>query len=147
MHIRESNQGDFLLVNALMRELNPKDSFANNEAREKVFLDVIDDPRNFIFVGDVNDVIVTSCYLNIIPNITWDAAPYAVIENVVTAQAHRRKGYGRQCIQYAIDQAFLLGCFKVMLMSSQRNDKTREFYKSVGLEQSKDGYVIYKKFI
>ena len=147
MELREANQSDFLAVSALMRELNPTDSGGNIEARKKVFLGIVADPENIIFVGTVDGTVVTTCYLNIIPNITWDAKPYAVIENVVTAESHRSNGYGRQCIRHAIDRAFALGCFKVILMSSQRNDRIREFYSSVGLDQSKDGYVIYKNFV
>ena len=75
-------------------------------------------------------------------------APYALIENVVTSEAHRRNGHGRKCIAHALEHAFSKeGCFKILLSSSQRNEKTRAFYKSVGFEQSKDGYVVYKQFV
>lgn len=147
MHIREAQDEDYGAISALMGELNPRDTVENYESRKAEYCNIIDDPSNHIFVGTIGSLIVTTCYLNIIPNITWNAAPYALIENVVTSKTHRRKGYGRRCIKHAIEYAFSRDCFKIILMSSQRNDRTRDFYGSVGLEQNKDGYVIYKNFV
>ena len=147
MIVRAAMADDFQAVNALMLEVNQSDTDENNDARKAVFLGLVDDPANTIFVGVVNNEIVTSCYLNIIPNMTWGPAPYALIENVVTTARHRRNGYGRECIAHAIDFAFTKkGCFKILLSSSQRDERTRAFYKSVGFDQSKDGYVVYKNF-
>jgi len=147
MHIRAVLADDFEAINNLNLEVNESDSGDNIDARREIFLSIVDDPRNHIFAGVTEGSIVATCYLNIIPNITWGPAPYALIENVVTTKAHRRNGYGRKCIAHAIDYAFSVeGCFKVLLSSSQRNERTRAFYHSVGLEQSKDGYVIYKQF-
>jgi len=147
MKIRSAKADDFHGINNLMLEFNEKDTDQNIAARRKVFQSIVEDNSNYIIVGVLEEKIVTTCYLNIIPNITWGPAPYALIENVVTSMQFRRNGYGRECVRHAIEIAFSEGCFKVMLSSSQRNDKTREFYGSVGLQQSKDGYVIYKQFI
>jgi len=148
VQIRTVRAEDFDAINQLNLEVNESDSGANKDLRREIFERIVDDPRNHIFAGCVGNEIVTSCYLNIIPNITWGPAPYALIENVVTTQAHRKKGYGRKCIAHAIEHAFgHEGCFKILLSSSQRNEKTRAFYASVGFEQSKDGYVVYKQFV
>ena len=88
--IREATRDDFTIINSLMSELNPSDIVENMKQRERVFQNIIEDPNNYIYVGTIDEVVVTRCYLNIIPNITWGAAPYALIENVVTAEPHRR---------------------------------------------------------
>lgn len=144
MRIRLAKTEDFEAINHLMMALNETDTNRFDTERQSIFLKLLDDPRNHIFVGEHNGLIVTTCYLNIIPNITWGPAPYALIENVVTLESHRRRGYGQACLKFAIDYAFSNGCFKVMLLSSQRNNRTINFYGSVGLVQSKDGYVNYK---
>jgi len=147
LRIRAVQAEDFHAINNMMLEVNESDNGENIELRQEIFLAIVDDPLNHIFAGIVGNELVTTCYLNIIPNITWGPAPYALIENVVTTSIHRRKGYGRKCIAHAIDFAFSKkGCFKILLSSSQRNHRTREFYNSVGFEQSKDGYVVYKNF-
>lgn len=145
MHIRAIRTDDFDAVNKLLLVLNQSDKNENVNQRKAIFQNIIDDPSNQLFVGIEKEDIVTTCYLNIVPTITWGPAPYALIENVVTAESHRRKGFGRQCLQYTIDYAFSNGCFKVMLLSSERNERTRAFYNSVGLIQSKDGYAVYKE--
>jgi len=148
MQIRAVQANDFESINNLNLEANESDTGANLSARREIFESIVSDPRNHIFAGVVKNQIVTTCYLNIIPNITWGPAPYALIENVVTTKTERRKGYGRQCISHAINHAFEEeGCFKILLSSSQRNEKTRLFYRSVGFDQSKDGYVVYKNFV
>ncbi len=40
--------------------------------------------------------LVAMLTLHILPNVTWGGRPYALVENVVTAQSHRRRGIGRQ---------------------------------------------------
>lgn len=147
LNVREAQRSDFDAICSLMSALNPTDKIENIDVRRQMFFEIIDDPTNFIFVGSIDNEVITTCYLNVIPNITWNAAPYAVIENVVTNESKRRRGYGRKCIRHAIAHAFSQGCFKIILMSSQRNDRTRAFYGSVGFEQNKDGYVIYRDFI
>ncbi len=145
MYIRAVRADDFDAVNKLMLVLNQSDKDENVDQRKAIFYKIIDDPSNHIFVGIEEETIVTTCYLNMVPTITWGPAPYALIENVVTSESHRRNGFGRQCLEHAIEYAFSNGCFKVMLLSSQRNERTRTFYKSVGLVQSKDGYAVYKE--
>jgi len=145
MHFRVVRTDDFDAVNELLLCLNQSDKNENVDQRKAIFQTIIDDPANHIFVGTEKEEIVTTCYLNIVPNITWGPAPYALIENVVTSEAHRRNGFGRQCLKYAIDYAFSNGCFKVMLLSSQRTERVRTFYNSVGLIKTKDGYAVYKE--
>ena len=75
MKIRAVQENDFFAINELMLEVNQADSGENMELRKEVFSAIVSDPLNFIFAGLVDDEIVTSCYLNIIPNITWGQYP------------------------------------------------------------------------
>ena len=76
--------------------------------------------------------IISTCYLNIVPNLTRNASPYAIIENVVTDEMFRKQGFGKMTIQFALDYAWKAGCYKVMLQTGSRKESTHEFYESCG---------------
>jgi GNAT superfamily N-acetyltransferase len=97
--------------------------------------------RTRVFLGFINDNLVGSCTLAVIPNLTRGARPYALVENVVTHAEHRRKGIGRQMLQHAMSQAWVVGCYKVMLLTGSTRPETLRFYEGVGLRRdTKTGF-------
>jgi GNAT superfamily N-acetyltransferase len=59
-----------------------------------------------------------------------------MIENVVTHRDHRRRGYGRQVIERAIEIARGQGCYRVTLMTGSKREKTLCFYETTGLRRN-----------
>ena len=59
---------------------------------------------------------------------------YAVIENVITEVNHRNKGIGKEVMEYALDKAWQAVCYKVMLLTSKKDEPTLKFYEACGLE-------------
>ncbi|MCR4898196.1 MAG: GNAT family N-acetyltransferase [Acholeplasmatales bacterium] len=49
-----------------------------------------------------------------LPNLTRNARPYAFIENVVTHNEYRNKGYATSCLNYAKEIALNNKCYKMM---------------------------------
>jgi GNAT superfamily N-acetyltransferase len=79
----------------------------------------------------------------IIPNLTRAARPYALIENVVTHAAYRRRGLGRSVMQAALDRCWSAGCYKVMLLSEMQRREVHRFYEELGFDRSsKQGFLI-----
>ena len=68
----------------------------------------------------------------IIPNLTRNIRPYAFIENVVTHADYRGKGYATMCLNYAKELARKANCYKMMLLTGAKNDKTLDFYRKAG---------------
>ena len=68
----------------------------------------------------------------IIPNLTRNIRPYALIENVVTNEEYRGKGYATECLNYAKEIAIKNNCYKMMLLTGTKNENTLAFYKSAG---------------
>ena len=93
-----------------------------------------------IFVGFVDGVMVCSCALVVVPNLTRLGTPYALIENVVTHGDYRTRGFGTAILDVACEQAWEHQCYKVMLMTGSREPKTLSFYESAGFAQSKVGF-------
>ena len=76
-------------------------------------------------------ILVAMLTLHILPNVTWGARPYALIENVITAASHRKRGIGKKLMQHAIAQAWAADAFKIMLMTGKKR-AAAGFYEAVG---------------
>lgn len=92
------------------------------------------DSRQTILLGCVDGAPVASLTVVIIPNLTHDARPYALVENVVTHADFRAKGYGTALLDAACALARRKNCYKVMLMTSRRDEKTLRFYENAGFD-------------
>jgi GNAT superfamily N-acetyltransferase len=81
--------------------------------------------------------------LLIVPNVTHGGRPWAIVENVVVAEAHRRQGVGRALMQSAMQSARQAGCYKVQLTSAKHRGEAHEFYRSLGFGAVAEGFKIY----
>lgn len=83
-----------------------------------------------IILTEQNNVPISTCCLTIIPSITHNARPFALVEYVVTDKSHRRKGAGKACLDYAKQLAMQQNCYKIMLITGRA--EAHDFYKACG---------------
>lgn len=86
------------------------------------------------FGGFLDEQLVSSCNLTIVPNLTRGCAPFGLIENVVTHADYRKRGYGKALLTHALNSAWSSGCYKVMLMTGRKDKETLEFYAAAGFD-------------
>ena len=134
MIIRKAEKKDYASIMGLYRQLQPDDPVVEESRGKSIFENILESGSNLLFVAEIRNAVVSSCYLNIIPNLTRNLRPYAVIENVITDQSHRNRGIGKAVMQYAINRAWEAGCYKVMLLTGRKEEATLKFYGSCGLE-------------
>ncbi|PKL73786.1 MAG: GNAT family N-acetyltransferase, partial [Methanobacteriales archaeon HGW-Methanobacteriales-2] len=101
---------------------------------KKYWDDILSDPSLFYVVAEEEGRIVSSCNITIIKNLTREAKPYGLIENVVTHPDYRNKGYGVLVLKKAVEIAENKNCYKVMLMTSKKDEKTLHFYEKAGFD-------------
>ena len=93
---------------------------------------ILSDRNHHLIVNEVDGELVASCVCVIIPNLTRNVRPYAFVENVVTHWEHRGKGFATQCLDYAKAIAQGQGCYKMMLLTGSKEQKTLDFYAHAG---------------
>ncbi len=133
---RLANSDDLDGLLDLYRHLHEVDDpLPEVETLQSVWAQFFEDggPRCFLITD--SSQIVASCVLSIIPNLTRGCRPYGLIENVVTRTEFRGRGLGRKVLSNALDFAQESNCYKVMLMTGRKDDRTLAFYESAGFSK------------
>lgn len=138
--IRAAVRDDLPGVLALYRHLHPDDPKLDLAAAEPAWSALLDCGLTRLIVADVAGVLVSSCTLAIIPNLSRGARPYGVIENVVTQPEHRRTGLGRAVLKAALEVAWNADCYKVVLATGSKRDATLRFYEGAGFSRGGKTY-------
>ena len=133
--VREATTNDFERIMELYQQLHPSDPVIEDGSDRRIYDEILANPNLYLFVLESeNGTINATCYLNLIPNLTRGAAPYGVIENVVTNATQRNQGLGKKLLKSVLEFAWSKGCYKVMLMTGSRREATHNFYKSCGFK-------------
>lgn len=146
MEHRIASKEDLPGILELYRQLTPDDPPLEPERAQNIWdaIESRDDIRYFVAVDGVE--VVSSCNIAIVPNLTRNGASWAVIENVVTDDAHRRRGIGKRLMEMAIDFAKSRGCYKVCLLSNSTRAGAHKFYEELGFSgTSKVGFYLKLK--
>ena len=130
--VREAIKKDLNELLNLYLFLHEKNIPENSEYLENTWKTIIEDINHHIVVKEINGKIVSSCVCIIIPNLTRNIQPYSLIENVVTNEEYRGKGYATECLNYAKEIAIKNNCYKMMLLTGTKSENTLAFYKNAG---------------
>lgn len=143
LQLRELVGSDLDALMALYRSLHSNDEPIENGLAVEIWAEILADSHQVYLGGFVGEQLVVACAVAFIPNLTRGGRPYAVIENVVTSSALRRRGYGTTLLRAAIDRCWLRNCYKVMLMSAAGRTGAHQFYESLGFDRlSKQAFIL-----
>jgi GNAT superfamily N-acetyltransferase len=131
-HIQSPELDQLLL---LYRHLHMTDDPLPDEPTIRaVWNELMANSRHTLFGGYLDDQLVSSCALTVIPNLTRGCRPYGVLENVVTHSDHRGCGYGKAVLQAALEYSWSARCYKVMLLTGRKDEAVLRFYESAGFD-------------
>ena len=130
--VREAVKEDLFEILNLYLFLHEYNVPEGSEHLQKTWKDILKDVNHHIIVNEIDGKIISSCVCVIIPNLTRNIRPYAFIENVVTNEAYRGKGYSTECLDYAKAIAIKNNCYKMILLTGTKNESTLDFYRKAG---------------
>jgi GNAT superfamily N-acetyltransferase len=141
--IRKIRKDELSGLLSLYRFLHPNEpELAVTTKVERLWQKILADPQLHYLVAEAAGQLVSSCTLAIIPNLTRNARPYGLIENVVTHPDFRRRGIGTRILHAALELAWAQDCYKVMLLTGRKDEATLRFYQQAGFEAGvKTGFI------
>lgn len=140
--IREVDSGDLDAILFLYSDLHENPVVPDEEDLRKAWNEILSDRRLHLFILECEGKPAATSILDIVPNLTWGARPYGLIENVVTKKEFRRKGLGSKLIEYTLNFAWENGCYKVMLLTGRKEEHVIKFYEDAGfIREGKKGLI------
>ncbi len=136
MLVREITEADLDGLMQLYTYLHDNPVPPESNELSALWHEILHDKNHHIVVVEENGEIVSSCVCVIVPNLTHNQRPYALIENVVTHEAHRGKGYAGACLDFAKELAKREKCYKLMLMTGSKQESTLRFYEKAGYNRT-----------
>ena len=134
--VREAKREDLRALLELYLYLH-EDSIPEFDAHlESTWDQIMEDGNHHLIVNEIDGKIISSCVCVIIPNLTRNVRPYAFVENVVTHEDYRGKGYAGECLDYAKKIAENENCYKMMLLTGSKKPETLHFYEKAGYNSS-----------
>ena len=134
--IREITENDFDSLLRLYMQLHDNPFPEKNDKVVDIWKSILHDKNHHIIVAEENGILVSSCVCVIIPNLTHGQHPYALIENVITDENYRKKGYATACLNFAREIAQRENCYKMMLLTGSKSKDTLGFYERAGYNRN-----------
>lgn len=140
--IRECRPEDLSGLLELYAQLHDNPVPPINDKILAVWEHMMKDENHHVIAGFLDGAMVSSCVITVILNLTHSQRPYAVIENVITDENVRGRGYASAVLQHAKDIAVRAHCYKIMLMTGSKKESTLHFYETAGYNrQDKTAFI------
>jgi len=138
--IRSATQDDLHQMLRLYRYLHPNEPQLEAATAERIWMTLLKSNFMTVIVAQAAELLVSSCTLAIVPNLSRGGRSYGVIENVVTHAEYRKLGLGRRVLAHAIDIAVRADCYKVHLATGSKQEATLGFYERAGFQRGAKTY-------
>ena len=141
--VRKAAVRDIPRILELYEELTEKKQDISPAKAKQVFKQINDISAGKFLVAEKDGEVLGTLYIQVIPNLSHNGTPYAVIENVVVDKRFHKQGIGRLLIENALTFAREAGCYKVQLLSMKKRLDAHQFYRAFGFEDSALGFRLY----
>ena len=143
--VREATADDLARIVELLAQLSldaPREELGPPlpESYRAAFRQIETDRRQQLFVVETEGRVVAAASLLIVPNLSHQGQPYAIVENVVVDAAKRGGGYGELLLRHAMAEARRAGCYKLSLTSNKQRGDAHRFYERLGFTATHEGF-------
>jgi ribosomal protein S18 acetylase RimI-like enzyme len=142
VRVRQALPADLPDILSLYAQLSPGDLLPNTAEASATWHRILSSDMMSVHVAEVDGAVAATCVLIVVPNLTRNQRPFALIENVVSASVLRGRGLGKAVIRAAVAHAFALDCYKVMLMTGRTDPSVLGFYEACGFQRGKTAFQI-----
>jgi len=140
--IRKAAAGDLPAILQLYAQLHPADQPPSLEEAAATWARILASEMMSVHVAELGRLVVATCVLVVMPNLTRNMQSFALVENVVTEAGLRGSGLGKRVVQAALEQAWAEGCYKVMLLTARKDEAVLGFYEACGFKRGKTAFDI-----
>lgn len=131
------------IIEMLRDDILGKEREDNNYSTyQDVFDEINDDKNNFIAIVKHDNCNIATCHLTIIPTLSISAKKRMNIESVRVKPDFSCQGVGRWMIEKSIEFAKERGVEIVQLTTNKSRDRAINFYKSLGFQNTHEGFKI-----
>ncbi len=100
------------------------------------FSEVDRDPNIWLLVAESSGCVLGTLSVTIVPNLSHQGRPWAIIENVVVDKSAKRANVGMALMQRAITLAQEHDCFRIILSSSVHRKGSHRFTRASALKRT-----------
>ncbi len=141
--VRLAKRQDIPRILELYEELTEETQTLPEETVDRIWDKMASMPGHALVVAEEDSQVLATTLVQIVPNLSHDARPWAIIENVVVDHAQRRHGTGRIMMEYVVSLCRQAGCYKIQLMSQLKRREAHQFYRALGFQDSAVGFRLY----
>jgi GNAT superfamily N-acetyltransferase len=147
--IREATESDLPRLAELLFQLSQRGEIPEREehppgaTEQRALRELRSDPRSACLVLDVDGRVEGTFSLYLLPNLSHDSRPFAIVESVVVDESCRGSGFGRLLMERAESLARAAGCYKIALTSNRKRADAHRFYEGLGYKPTHQGFTKY----
>lgn len=132
---RQATTAELSLLRQLYSEMDGKPPLAE-ETIAQIWADLQQLPHSYIYLAYQGKTAVGTFTLVVIPTMMHPGFHRsALLDAVMVRPQYRSRGIGRAMVGHALELARAAGCYKLMLSSNLRRERTHRFYESLGFRQ------------
>lgn len=132
--ILEANENDLPEIIALLTDLASSLEYQHELDQPQLIancLSILHNPHAFILLAKQADETVGLITLST-RRTALHPGPSAMIDELIVAEEHRKKGAGSSLLTAAVDKCRLLGCCEIEVCTEMGNEAARAFYLASG---------------